>query len=360
MTRPARRKLAISVGVLALLGVALAGALRSEAVQDAGMARVVRARLGHSIGDVTGLDALHVLVCGSGSPMPSPERAQACVVVFAGGHGYVFDIGTGASGNIANWRAPAERISRVFLTHFHSDHFGDLGELNLLGWVAGRPGPLYVHGPPGVARVVNGLNEAYALDLGYRVAHHGAELLPPERGALAAVPFAIGDESEVVYEAGELTIRAFALNHAPVAPAVGYRVDYRGRSVVISGDTAPSEALVEAARGADLLLHEALAPHIVATLERESRAAGEDRIATVMADIPDYHTTPIQAARAANAAEVGRLVLYHLVPGPPGRLAEEVFLRGVRDVRADTTLAVDGSMFTLPVGTDDVSERRVP
>ena len=146
--------------------------------------RVVRRIAEQGLSSTTDLfhgDAMRVVVCGSGSPLPSPERAQACVLVAAGGRWYVVDIGVGSAENLARWRIPAQRVGGVFLTHFHSDHFGDLGELNLQTWVGGRSSPLRVFGPPGVERVVGGIEEAYALDRSYRTAHHGQVRTPSER-----------------------------------------------------------------------------------------------------------------------------------------------------------------------------------
>jgi len=232
---------------------------------------------------------------------------------------------------MGQWRLPSEQIDHVFFTHLHSDHIGDLYELNLQGWSLGRGGPLTVHGPPGVETVVEGYQQAYSLDRRYRVEHHSRELFPPERGELVAAPFEVSEGSQVVHEDGDLRVSAFPVDHSPIEPAVGYRVDYRGRSVVISGDTAPTPSLVEAYEDADLLLHEALAAHVVSTLERAAGEAGQDRLRQIMGDIPDYHTTPVQAAELANQANVRKLVLYHLVPGPPSfpPLAARVFLRGV-------------------------------
>lgn len=346
----------MAAGGVLVLALLVLLALSVPAVQDAAMRAVIERRVTRDLGDQLTEDALHVLVCGSGSPLPAPDRAQACVAVFAGGRGYVFDIGTGSAENLATWRAPTERIERVFLTHFHSDHFGDLGELNLQGWVAGRGAALVVHGPPGVDRIVEGMDEAYALDRGYRVAHHGADLLPAPRGRLRAVSFEASEAPRVVHEAPGLEIRAFSVDHAPATPAVGYRIDYRGRSVVISGDTSRSAALTAAAENADLLLHEALAPHMVGAVERVASADGQDRLARVMGDIVDYHSSPVAAARVANEAGVGRLVLYHLVPGPPAGLPERIFLRNVSDVRDGVTLAADGSMYTLPTGSKEIIE----
>ncbi len=362
MTR--RKKALAGLGVLLVLTLGLA--TYHPSVQDLAMERVVHARVTRDAGDLYGDDALHVLLCGSGSPLPSPERAQACVVVFAGGRGYLFDIGTGGAENLALWRVETARIEHVFLTHFHSDHFGDLGEVNLAGWVAGRPGSLHVHGPEGVTRIVEGTNEAYALDSSYRVAHHSAELLPPGHATLQSAPFVASVSGSVVHSESigdddewGLVIRAFLVDHSPVAPAVGYRIDYRGRSVVLSGDTGASPHVVAAAQHADLLLHEALAPHMINAIERAAASDGQSRIARIMADIPDYHTSPVAAAGVANEADVRRLVLYHLVPSPPNSLAERVFLRGVSEVRPDVTLAQDGLLLSLPANSDSILERQL-
>ncbi len=357
-TRSPWRRAGVIAGLLLALALSLVLASRSAFVQDRLTERLATARLQGSVGAQLDDDGLHVIVCGSGSPLPNPERAQACVVVFAGGRGYVFDIGIGSAGNMGQWRLPAARIKDVFLTHFHSDHIGDLYELNLQGWTLGRGQPLRVHGPPGVETVVEGFQKTYSLDRRYRVQHHG-ELLPAEHGDMVAAPFAVREGSEVVLEDGDLRILAFAVDHSPIEPAVGYRVDYRGRSVVISGDTAPTPSLVEAYKDADILLHEALAPHVVSTLERAAGEADQGRLQQILRDIPDYHTTPAQAAELANQAKVRKLVLYHLVPGPPSfpPIAEWAFLRGVSDLRSDVTLAYDGATYSLPVGSDAILER---
>ena len=127
-------------------------------------------------------DALRAVVCGSNAPLPDLKRAGACVAVFAGGRFYVVDTGLGSWENLAVWRVPGAKIGAVFYTHFHSDHIPELGEFNLQTWAAGRPEPLRVFGPRGVERLVGGFSEAYALDRQYRHAHHGTEVMNPERG----------------------------------------------------------------------------------------------------------------------------------------------------------------------------------
>ncbi|MBI3769884.1 MAG: hypothetical protein HY271_15535 [Deltaproteobacteria bacterium] len=199
--------------------------------------------------------------------------------------------------------------------------------------------------------VVAGFDEAYALDTRYRIAHHGADFLPESTAHMQARPIDVteGAEPVLVVEEGGLRITAFPVDHRPVVPAYGYRFDYRGRSVVVSGDTVKSPGLVAAAHGADVLVHEAQANHIVAAIGDAAAAIGRERIVKIMHDIPSYHTTPVQAAEVANAAGVRLLVLSHLNPPPSNRIAELVFVRGVSRVRPDGwILGDDGLTVELP------------
>jgi ribonuclease Z len=303
-------------------------------------------------------DALSAVLCGSVGPLPHASRAGPCVAVSAGGRLYVVDVGRGSANRAGLIGLDAGAVRAVLLTHFHSDHIQELGEWDLQSWVQGRPGPLRVFGPPGVERVVAGFEEAYALDAGYRTAHHGAELLPPEVGRMVAHPVpgpASDGGSALVLEEDGLRVTAFAVDHDPVRPAYGYRFDWRGRSIVVSGDTARDPRVAAAARGADVLFHEAQANHMVARVAAAAAAADRPRVAKIMADIPDYHTTPVEAAEIANEAGVKLLVLYHLTPPPPVAFAERIFVRGVDAAReGDWRLGEDGLLVTLPAGSDAV------
>ncbi len=350
----------MAVVVLAALA---AIAMRSPEVQD----RLVRQAIGRMVADQPAElfepDAMRVLLCGTASPLPHASRAKACVAVFAAGRFWVVDAGPGSWNRIALMRIDGSRIGGVLLTHFHSDHIGDLGEFDLNTWVMGRPGPLRVFGPPGVDRVVAGFEEAYALDSGYRITHHGADLLSAEAGHMRAQPIdgpALGTGPAVVSDEDGLRITAFRVNHAPVAPAYGYRFDYAGRSVVVSGDTIKDPGLIEAARGADVLVHEAQANHLVAMIGDAAAKASRPRIAKVMSDIPSYHTSPVEAAEAANEASVRLLVLYHLTPPPPVRLLERVFARGISEVRPSGWMfGDDGLLIELPAESELVKTRQL-
>ncbi|HZP40859.1 MAG TPA: MBL fold metallo-hydrolase [Candidatus Binatia bacterium] len=359
----ARRSAWLLASLVALL---LAGGLllaTVPAAQDAVLRRMVARRMRAAPRDLFADDALRVLLCGTSSPLPHPTRAKACTAVFAGGRFWIVDVGPGAWNRLALSQVDGARIAGVLLTHFHSDHIGELGELNLQTWVAGRPGPLPVFGPPGVERVVAGFAEAYALDSGYRTAHHGAALLPPEAGRMEAHPVPGPAERgglETVLDTDGVRITAFVVTHAPVRPAYGYRFDYRGRSVVVSGDTVQDRAVVAAARGADVLVHEAQANHLVAILREAAERSAHPRIAKILGDIPSYHTSPVQAAEVANEAHVRLLVLSHLTPPPPAWLVARAFVRGVDAVRPrGWILGDDGLLVTLPAGGDAVRVGRV-
>jgi ribonuclease Z len=308
-------------------------------------------------------DALRAVACGTASPVSDHDRASACVAVFAGGKFYVVDTGMGSWKNLALWRVPGDRVGGIFYTHFHSDHIAELGEFNLQTWGAGRPGPLRVYGPTGVDRLVAGFSEAYALDRDYRTAHHGNEVMNPAKGMMEAKPFEVDEKNPagtVILEENGLVVHAFLVDHAPIKPAVGYRFDYKGRSIAVSGDTVPSKTLVAATKGVDVLFHEAQANHLVKIIQDEATAAGSKQYSRILGDIPDYHTSPVDAANIANDAGVGLLVLYHLTPPPTNPVVERIFLRGVADVRPNgTAIARDGFLVTLPAGSKEIDTGRV-
>lgn len=297
-------------------------------------------------------DGLSAAFCGTGSPLPDRQRAGPCLLVVAGRHIFVFDAGGGAAATINNMGFKASSIEAVFLTHFHSDHIDGLGALALQHWVQhASTAPLPLYGGEGVDRVANGFNEAYAIDSTYRTAHHGAGVAPPSGFGLAAHSFFIAadQQSTTVYDNDGVRIVAFNVDHGPVHPAFGYRVDYAGRSVTISGDTAPSPNLVAMAQNTDLLVHEALSPTLVDIIADDAAADGQAGLSKIMHDIQNYHSTPTQAADAAKAAHAHALALTHIVPPLPIQIMEGPFLA---DARTHFTgpfwVMNDGDIISLP------------
>ena len=297
-------------------------------------------------------DGLHAVFCGTGSPMPDRKRAGPCTAVIAGEHLFVFDAGEGAAETLSLMGVSPGRIDTVFLTHLHSDHIDGLAPMALQHWGnASAQSPLQVVGPAGTARVAAGLNEAYAIDSTYRVAHHGEQVLPPAGFGLTAWEFAISDgaHSTVVHDADGVRIIAFQVNHAPVDNAVGYRIEYAGRSIVISGDTARDERVVAAARGADLLVHEAIDTHLNQIMQDAANANGRENIGRIFNDILTYHTSTEDAGRVAQEAGVGALALTHLLPPTPLPGLDQRFVRAARTTFDGRVWAArDGDVISLP------------
>jgi ribonuclease Z len=353
------RRSVVAAGALAVLvlGLALAAwSLRSQFATRL-MARIYdRAMSGDPVAALP--DGLHVGLCGSGSPMPDPTRAGPCTVVVAGRRVFVVDSGTGSTKNLSLMNLPPAQVSGVLITHFHSDHIADLGELMLQRWATGAArAPLPVYGPTGVDRVVQGFEAAYLLDEGYRVAHHGPKVVPPAGFGGAPHPFAIdpAGPNVTVIDEPDLKVIAFPVDHGPVKPAVGYLFVYKGRRVVVSGDTGPSARLEAAAQGADVLVHEGLAPNLVAIQRAAAVAHGRTNIAAILHDILSYHTTPEQAAAIAQRAHVRYLLFTHVIPPLPLDALEGPFLGRSRQIfHGSIRVGHDGDFLTLPAGTSEI------
>ena len=302
-------------------------------------------------------DGLHLALCGAGGPLPAPKASGPCVAVVAGKRLFVVDVGTDSPRNLGRMRFQAGSVEAVFLTHFHSDHIDGLGELATLRWAGGdNTQPLPVHGPEGVEQVVDGFNMAYGLDFIYRHEHHGDTVAPLSGAGLKAIPFrkpAMGELATLIDDGG-LKVEALAVDHTPVDPAVGYRFSYKGRSLLITGDTVKLENIERFSKGVDLLVHEALAPNLVKMMNETARRLDNPIIEKITHDILDYHASPVEAAETARDAGVGHLLYYHIVPPLviPGQ--KTLWLNGAEDIFPDYTIGEDGVAFSLPANSKEI------
>jgi ribonuclease Z len=240
---------------------------------------------------------IRVTLLGTGSPAPVMNRFGPSTLVEAGGQKFVFDAGRGALQRLTQIKVRWKDVDGLFLTHLHSDHIVGFPDLWLTGWLAGRDRPVKVWGPPGTRKMMSHLDQAFDADIRVRLYD---DRLPPDGVAIEAQDVADG----FVYEKGGVKITVFEVDHTPVKPAFGYRIDYRGRSVVLSGDTRASENLIRRAEGVDVLIHEVAAPE---TLQRAGVAPEQSK------NIVAHHVTPEQAGEVFSRARPRLAVYSHLV-----------------------------------------------
>ncbi|MCP4750730.1 MAG: MBL fold metallo-hydrolase [Proteobacteria bacterium] len=301
-------------------------------------------------GDILKDDKMHVVLVGSGGPLSNTERIASCTAVVAGGEFILVDVGPGAVRNMNLQGLPIGRLSGVFLTHFHSDHISDLGELGFMSVAQGRTEKLDVYGPEGVEQVVRGYNMAYAMDSSYRTAHHGEDIMPIAAFESVAKTLSVpgAEEAKLFFERNGLKAYVFAVDHSPVKPAVGYRFEYRGNVVVITGDTKKIDTLAKHAKNADILLAEALDAKTIKLFSKVAAKNNRPRMAKMMADILDYHMTPVQAAEVAQEAGAKKVVFVHVVPPLINFILERRYMEGTDDAfDGDIVLGEDGMRFEL-------------
>ena len=232
-----------------------------------------------------------VTLLGTASPAPRPDRFGPSTLVEVGPEKFLFDVGRGVPIRLWQLRIPMGEITGVFLTHFHSDHTAGIPDVWLTGWLrtpyGRRATPFRIWGPVGTKDMMAHLDKAYQADIRVRL-EDGKN--PPEGIAIVAEEFQEGvvrDQGSVVYDNNGVKVTTFTVNHgAAIKPAVGFRIDYQDRSVVISGDTRYNENLIKHAKGTHLLIHEVAAarPKLIET-------------SLVVKRIIDHHTSPQEAGR---------------------------------------------------------------
>jgi ribonuclease Z len=272
---------------------------------------------------------MEVVLIGTGYPRPDPERAGPSTAVRVGERVYLVDAGRGVMMRLAASGLPWRSITRVFLTHLHSDHTSGLPDLFTSTWIFDRETPLEVYGPEGVAAAMQGLERFFAADIRIR------RDLTEKNAAAGARIAAHTVRAGVVYRDADVTITAFEVDHAPVKPAFGYRFDSHGRTVVISGDCRPTPELIRQARGADVLVHEVYLP--------EHFDKHDDP--QVAARLKRYHTSADEVGEVARGANPKLLVLTHVIPADG---EAEILRRAARHFSGKIVVGKD--LMRFPVG----------
>ncbi len=251
-----------------------------------------------------------VVLLGTGTPVPDPDRSGPATVIAVDDRAYLIDFGPGV---VRRAEAAALRgvpsvapgnLKVAFVTHLHSDHTAGYSDLILTGWTSGRTVPLEVYGPPGLQSMTEHILQAYRVDIETRTNPHGP-MRDVGRFPDAWKVNAHEIKPGVIYKDEKVTVTAFATKHA--MESYGYRFDTPDRSLVISGDTNPVEETVKACNGCDVLVHEAQPLELLAKMPE-----------SIQSFVAKYHTTTEQLAELANKAKPKLLVVYHTVSFPPG------------------------------------------
>lgn len=273
---------------------------------------------------------IEVTLLGTGSPMVDANRAGPSTLVRAGDQTFLVDCGRGVLQRAAAIGVGAAGISALLLTHLHSDHITDLGDVITTRWVTTFvPTPLPIIGPPGTAAVVEATLAALAPDISYRIAHHADITEPPAVEVHEYTEGPVWDSPGASEATGNehsgVHIRVAPTDHRPVEPTIGFRIEYGGASVVLAGDSVPCESLDALAAGAGALVHTVIRKDLIALVPQQR-----------LKDILDYHSSVEEAAGTAARAGVGTLILTHYVPPlTPGQeqdwraLAAAVFPRQI-------------------------------
>lgn len=297
-------------------------------------------------------DKITIILTGTGSPLPS-ESIQNSTAIFVNGQFLVFDAGDGVSMAMEKLNLPVSEISAVFITHFHSDHFADLGEVIDRSWLLGRQKTLTVHGPKGISDLVNGFMKSYQSEYGYRTKHHGETVMPSQWKGAKTNEFSPKSDgsSKIVYEKEGVVVYAFFVNHEPVEPAVGYRIEYKGKSIVISGDTADSEFLKKQSFDADYLISEVMNKSMVAKIETAYESINNERLSKIMKDIQLYHIDAFELGKLAEDAKVKTLVLTHMIPFVSGYVqTKAIYKDPIQKVyHGELIIGHDGKRIEIPL-----------
>ncbi len=255
-----------------------------------------------------------ILLGTAGGPRPRKTRSSPAQAIVVNDSVYVIDCGNGVARQLVLAGLSLAKLRHVFVTHHHDDHNADYGNLLLIAWTSGLRTRVDTWGPPPLERMTKLFMEMNAYDIETRTKDEGRIPLEP---LIHAHELTMGG---LVFEDKDVRVRAALVEHPPVVPAFGYRFDTADRSIVISGDTKPTQSLIDLAKGADVLVHDALWPAAVDKL-----VAGVANASNLKESILSHHTSAEDAGRVAQAAGVKTLVLSHLTPPEDPDVTEQMW-----------------------------------
>lgn len=261
-----------------------------------------------------------ILLGTSGGPRPRRTRSAPAQVVVVNGTAYVVDCGDGVARQLVLAGVPLPTLRHVFLTHQHSDHNADYGNLLLLAWTAGLRTRVDTWGPPPLTKMTELFFEMNEYDIATRIADEARVPLKP------LVEVHELTHGGLLFEDANVRVTAALVDHPPVVPAFAFRFDSADRSIVISGDTRASQSLIALARGADVLVHEAYFDERAV----DRLVAGVANAARLKESILSHHTSAADAGRVAREAGVQTLVLSHFVPPEDAAITDEMWIGAVR------------------------------
>jgi ribonuclease Z len=276
-------------------------------------------------------ERFEIVFLGTGGPLQNADRCGAGQVVVAGDTNVLVDCGWGAARKLMPSGVQPSSIGTVLFTHMHSDHITDVPDFLFLRWVTGATTPLNVYGPEGTHEMIDGFMMAMRRDIGFRIAHHGEKL--HRNGIKVEVEEIPDTESPRQFlDIGGLRIESFGVNHFPVVPALGFRANFDDRSVVLSGDTTICDSLLGASQNVDMLVCDALNSPMLQRII-DSLKPNAPLQAGNLEDVLSYHISTPEIAELARDANVGEVVLTHVMPSVQSDpAAEEAFMKGMSDV----------------------------
>lgn len=273
---------------------------------------------------------MEIILTGTGSPIPHPDRAGPSTLVKAGDTHILVDAGRGVVMRMAGAGSMPMFLSGVLITHLHSDHVCALNDVITTHWVMTQGNaPLKIYGPPGTARFVERQVHALEADVGYRIAHHEELTAPPVVDVTELEP---GDSFAI----GAVEITTAATEHSPVKPTIGFRLTHEGRTAALVGDSIPCDGVDELARGADVYVQTVIRRDLVELIPNQ-----------MIQDILDYHSGVVEAAETATRVGAKRLALTHMVPAPAPEQYPEWIARAREHFDGEVILGDDLTTITI-------------